>query len=68
MLAAAAGPTRRYAGTSHIDVANLSAAQATELVDEIGAKGLTSPASAFTRTRSIPTRRTATQVIGHLST
>ena len=29
----AAGPTRRYAGTSHIDVANLSAAQATELVD-----------------------------------
>ena len=31
------GPSRRYAGTSHIDVANLSAAQATEIRDEIGA-------------------------------
>ena len=36
----AAGPTRRYAGTSHIDVANLSAAQATEIVDELATKGL----------------------------
>lgn len=27
-----AGPTRRYAGTSHIDVANLSAAQAKDIV------------------------------------
>ena len=35
------GPTRRYAGTSHIDVANLSAGQATELADEIAGKGLT---------------------------
>ena len=34
------GPTRRYAGTSHIDVANLAAGQATEIVDEIAAKGL----------------------------
>jgi sugar phosphate isomerase/epimerase len=32
--------TRRYAGTSHIDVANLSDAQATAIVDEIAAKGL----------------------------
>ena len=29
------GPTRRYAGTSHIDVANLSASQATDIVGEI---------------------------------
>ena len=29
------GPTRRYAGTSHVDVANLSTAQATEIVDEL---------------------------------
>ncbi len=36
----ATGPTRRYAGTSHIDVANLSAAQATEIRDEVEAKGL----------------------------
>src|SRR3954453_4746144 len=34
------GPTRRYAGTSHIDVANLSATQAKDIVAEIGAKGL----------------------------
>ena len=27
----AGGPTRRYAGTSHIDVANLSAGEATDL-------------------------------------
>ena len=34
------GPTRRYAGTSHIDVANLSTGQATEITAEIAAKGL----------------------------
>ncbi len=34
------GPTRRYAGTSHIDVANLSAGQAKEIRAEIEAKGL----------------------------
>jgi sugar phosphate isomerase/epimerase len=37
----ATGPTRRYAGTSHIDVANLSQGQAKEIVDEIAGKGLT---------------------------
>ena len=35
-----AGPTRRYAGTSHIDVANLSAGQAVDLRAEIEGKGL----------------------------
>ena len=34
------GPTRRYAGTSHIDVANLSAAQARDIRAGIEAKGL----------------------------
>jgi sugar phosphate isomerase/epimerase len=34
------GTTRRYAGTSHIDVANLSDGQAKEIVDEIAGKGL----------------------------
>ena len=33
------GPTRRYAGTSHIDVADLSAGQARDLRAEIEAKG-----------------------------
>ena len=36
----AVGPTRRYAGTSHIDVANLSASQAREIVDEMADKKL----------------------------
>jgi sugar phosphate isomerase/epimerase len=34
------GPARRYAGTSHIDVANLSDEQAREIVDQIASKGL----------------------------
>jgi sugar phosphate isomerase/epimerase len=36
----ASGATRKYAGTSHIDVADLSAAQASEIKAEIAAKGL----------------------------
>ena len=36
---ATTGPTRRYAGTSHIDVANLSPAQARELAGAIAGKG-----------------------------
>ncbi len=35
------GPTRRYAGTSHIDVANLSDTQARDIVDEVEGLGLT---------------------------
>jgi sugar phosphate isomerase/epimerase len=34
------GPSRRYAGTSHIDAVNLSSSHAREIVDEIAAKGL----------------------------
>jgi sugar phosphate isomerase/epimerase len=34
------GPTRRYAGTSHIDVKDLSDDRAKEIVDEIASKGL----------------------------
>jgi sugar phosphate isomerase/epimerase len=37
----AAGSTRRYAGTSHIDVTDLSDARASEIRGEIEAKGLT---------------------------
>lgn len=36
----ASGATRKYAGTSHIDVTDLSNAQASEIKDEIAAKGL----------------------------
>ncbi|HEX9043589.1 MAG TPA: sugar phosphate isomerase/epimerase [Candidatus Limnocylindrales bacterium] len=34
------GEARRYAGTSHIDVANLTDSQASEIVGELAAKGL----------------------------
>jgi sugar phosphate isomerase/epimerase len=36
----ATGTTRRYAGTAHIDVVNLTDAQASEIVDEVKSKGL----------------------------
>ena len=52
------GEQRRYAGTSHIDVANLSAAQAGEL-DDSRATASTSPRSLTTRTTCTPTRPTA---------
>jgi sugar phosphate isomerase/epimerase len=35
------GATRRYAGTSHIDVTDLSEARAGEIVDEVASHGLT---------------------------
>ena len=62
----ATGPTRRYAGTSHIDVANLSKAQATELVEEIGAKGLGISGLGFYPNPLHPDPAHREQVIGHL--
>jgi sugar phosphate isomerase/epimerase len=35
------GPTRRYAGTSHIDVTDLSEGRASEIVDMVASHGLT---------------------------
>jgi sugar phosphate isomerase/epimerase len=60
------GPTRRYAGTSHIDVANLSATQATEIVDEIAGKGLTISGLGFYPNPLHPDPAHREQVIGHL--
>ena len=37
----ARGPSRRYAGTSHIDVTDLSESRATEIVDMVASHGLT---------------------------
>jgi sugar phosphate isomerase/epimerase len=37
----AKGPSRRYAGTSHIDVTDLSESRATEIVDMVASQGLT---------------------------
>jgi sugar phosphate isomerase/epimerase len=62
----ATGPTRRYAGTSHIDVANLGAAQATEIVDEIASKGLTISGLGFYPNPLHPDPAHREQVIGHL--
>ena len=60
------GPTRRYAGTSHIDVANLSASRATEIVDELAGKGLSISGLGFYPNPLHPDPAHREQVIGHL--
>ena len=60
------GPTRRYAGTSHIDVANLSPAQARETADEIAHKGLSISGLGFYPNPLHPDPAHREQVIGHL--
>jgi len=60
------GPTRRYAGTSHIDVANLGTTEATEIVDELGAKGLGISGLGFYPNPLHPDADHRDQVIGHL--
>ncbi len=62
----ATGPTRRYAGTSHIDVANLSPAQASEIAGAIAAKGLGISALGFYPNPLHPDPEHRAQVIGHL--
>jgi sugar phosphate isomerase/epimerase len=63
---AASGPTRRYAGTSHIDVANLTKSRATEVVDEIAARGLSISGLGFYPNPLHPDPAHREQVIGHL--
>jgi sugar phosphate isomerase/epimerase len=60
------GPTRRYAGTSHIDVANLTKGQASEIVDEIAATGLSISGLGFYPNPLHPDPEHRAQVIGHL--
>lgn len=60
------GPTRRYAGTSHIDVANLSESQAKEIVDELAAKGLAISGLGYYPNPLHPDPAHREQVIGHL--
>jgi sugar phosphate isomerase/epimerase len=60
------GPTRRYAGTSHIDVANLSAGQARDIRAEIEAKGLSISGLGFYPNPLHPDADHRDTVIGHL--
>ncbi|MDP8904110.1 MAG: sugar phosphate isomerase/epimerase [Chloroflexota bacterium] len=60
------GPARRYAGTSHIDVANLSADQATEIVDEINGKRLVISGLGYYPNPLHPDGETREAAIGHL--
>jgi sugar phosphate isomerase/epimerase len=61
----AGGATRRYAGTSHIDVANLSDAQAKEIVDEVGSHGLTISGLGYYPNPMHPDRETREAAIAH---
>jgi sugar phosphate isomerase/epimerase len=62
----ATGPTRRYAGTSHIDVANLSQGQAKEIVDEIAGKGLSISGLGFYPNPLHPDQEVRRAAIDHL--
>ena len=59
------GPSRRYAGTSHIDVADLSEAQATEIVGEVASHGLTISGLGFYPNPMHPDRETREAAIAH---
>ncbi|MDQ3129045.1 MAG: sugar phosphate isomerase/epimerase [Chloroflexota bacterium] len=60
------GPSRRYAGTSHIDVANLGASAASDLAAEIRAKGLVISGLGFYPNPLHPDAEHRTTVIDHL--
>ena len=60
------GPTRRYAGTCHIDVDGLSAAQGREISDELAAKGIEISALGYYPNPLHPDAGHRDAVIGHL--
>jgi sugar phosphate isomerase/epimerase len=60
------GPSRRYAGTSHIDVARLSDEQAREIVDEVNGKGLAISGLGYYPNPLHPDSGTRRQAIDHV--
>jgi sugar phosphate isomerase/epimerase len=59
------GPARRYAGTSHIDVADLSESRAGEIVDEVASHGLSISGLGFYPNPMHPDRETREAAIAH---
>jgi sugar phosphate isomerase/epimerase len=59
------GPSRRYAGTSHIDVTDLSDARAGEIVDEVASHGLSISGLGFYPNPMHPDRETREAAIAH---
>jgi sugar phosphate isomerase/epimerase len=60
------GQARRYAGTSHIDVANLSEDQAKEIVDEVATKGLAISGLGYYPNPMHPDPEVREAAIGHM--
>lgn len=63
---AARDPTRRYAGTSHIDVTDLSASRAGQILEEVGSHGLTISGLGFYPNPMHPDRETREAAIAHM--
>jgi sugar phosphate isomerase/epimerase len=63
---AVSGPSRRYAGTSHIDVVDLSPARATEIVGGLAARGLAISGLGYYPNPLHPDPEHRARVIGHL--
>ena len=59
------GPARRYAGTSHIDVTELSESRATEIVDMVASHGLTISGLGFYPNPMHPDPEVREAAIGH---
>ena len=59
------GPSRRYAGTSHIDVTDLSDSRASEIVAEVASHGLTISGLGFYPNPMHPDRETRDAAIAH---
>ncbi|MGH2358761.1 MAG: sugar phosphate isomerase/epimerase family protein [Candidatus Limnocylindria bacterium] len=62
----ATGPTRRYAGTSHIDVANLSESEAREIVERVASKGLAISGLGYYPNPLHPDRETREATMRHM--